>query len=72
MAELSDYERGFHRAGLPSFIAQRTAREDIWTRAVPIMALVFGATIPYRTVMRVLYSAGQAQCDTFARGVNLG
>src|SRR4051812_16863584 len=41
----TDYERAFHRAGLPSFIAKRTAREDIWTRAVPIMALVFGAEV---------------------------
>src|SRR4051794_8083329 len=43
VADLSDYERSFQRAGLPSFIAKRTAREDIWTRAVPILALVFGA-----------------------------
>ena len=45
MPDLASYERAFHRAGLPSFIAQRTAREDIWTRAVPIMALVFGAEV---------------------------
>src|SRR4051812_14327970 len=43
--DLSGYERSFQRAGLPSFIAKRTAREDIWTRAVPIMALVFGAEV---------------------------
>lgn len=38
-------ERAFHRAGLPSFIAARTAREDVWTRAVPILALVFGLEV---------------------------
>ena len=45
MTELAAYERAFHRAGLPSFIAQRTARADIWTRAVPILALVFGGEV---------------------------
>jgi hypothetical protein len=45
VADLASHERAFHRAGLPSFIAERTAREDIWTRAVPIMALVFGAEV---------------------------
>lgn len=45
MTDLAAYERAFHRAGLPSFIAERTARDDIWTRAVPIMALVFGGEV---------------------------
>ena len=45
MTDLATYERGFHRAGLPSFIAKRTAREDIWTRAVPVLALVFGGEV---------------------------
>ncbi|MDX6664110.1 MAG: hypothetical protein QOG68_316, partial [Solirubrobacteraceae bacterium] len=40
--ELAALERGFHRAGLPSFIAERTASNDIWTRAVPLLAVVFG------------------------------
>lgn len=42
MDDLAAHERAFHRAGLPSFIAERTASEDIWTRSVPILALVFG------------------------------
>lgn len=42
MDELAAYEHGFRRAGLPAFIAARTAGRDIWTRAVPVMALVFG------------------------------
>lgn len=42
MDEPEAHERAFHRAGLPAFIADRTAGEDIWTRAVPLLALVFG------------------------------
>ncbi len=38
-------EQAFRRAGLPSFVAERTAREDVWTRAVPILALVFGLEV---------------------------
>jgi hypothetical protein len=38
---LADYERGFRRAGLPLFIEDRSAREDVWTRAAPLFALVF-------------------------------
>lgn len=45
MDERAEHERAFHRAGLPSFIAQRTAREDIWTRAVPILAIAFGLEV---------------------------
>jgi len=45
VTDLASYERAFHRAGLPSFIAQRTARADIWTRAVPVLALVFGGEV---------------------------
>lgn len=45
MDDRAAHERAFHRAGLPSFITSRTAREDIWTRAVPILALVFGGEL---------------------------
>lgn len=45
MVDRAAHERAFHRAGLPSFIAQRTATGDIWTRAVPILALVFGGEL---------------------------
>jgi hypothetical protein len=41
VATRAEQERAFHRAGLPSFIARRTAREDIWTRAVPVLGLAF-------------------------------
>lgn len=41
----AEQEQAFHRAGLPSFIAERTAREDIWTRAVGPLALVFGLEV---------------------------
>ena len=40
MAELADYERRFRRAGLPLFIEDYSAREDVWTRASPLLALV--------------------------------
>jgi hypothetical protein len=38
---LEDYERRFRRAGLPLFIEDLSAREDVWTRAAPFLALVF-------------------------------
>lgn len=41
MAELADFERRFRRAGLPLFIEDYSAREDVWTRAAPLLALVF-------------------------------
>ncbi|MGH2905448.1 MAG: hypothetical protein ACRDKI_01610 [Solirubrobacterales bacterium] len=37
----TDYEARFRRAGLPLFIADRKAATDIWTRALPILGLVF-------------------------------
>jgi hypothetical protein len=36
-----EYERGFRRAGLPLFIEDYTATDDIFTRAVPVLAAVF-------------------------------
>lgn len=38
-------EQAFHRAGLPSFIARRTARQDIWTRATGVLTFVFGVEV---------------------------
>lgn len=40
MGDLATYEREFRRAGLPTFVARRTARRDIWTRAVPLLTVV--------------------------------
>ena len=39
--ELDAYERRFRRAGLPLFIEGWNASEDVFTRAVPLFALVF-------------------------------
>lgn len=39
------FERRFRSAGLPSFIAERTAAEDVWTRAVPLLTLVLLAEV---------------------------
>ena len=39
--ELEAYERRFRRAGLPMFIEGWTAGRDVFTRAVPLFALVF-------------------------------
>jgi hypothetical protein len=39
--EIADYERQFRRAGLPLFIENYTATEDVFTRAVPILGFVF-------------------------------
>jgi hypothetical protein len=35
-----DYERRFRRAGLPMLVEDWSAREDVWTRASPVLALV--------------------------------
>jgi hypothetical protein len=39
-ATVADYEQRFRRAGLPLLIEDRTAREDVWTRVLPVLALV--------------------------------
>src|SRR3954452_15993962 len=38
---LAEYEAGFRRAGLPLFVAGTKARTEVWTRAVPVLGLVF-------------------------------
>jgi hypothetical protein len=38
--DLDGYERRFRRAGLPTLVEGRTAREDVWTRAAPVLGLV--------------------------------
>ncbi len=42
---LREYERSFHRAGLPLFIAERSAATDIFNRAVPLIGFVFLAEV---------------------------
>jgi hypothetical protein len=39
--ELAAYERALRRAGLPLLIEDYSAREDVFTRAVPLLSLVF-------------------------------
>lgn len=41
MNEVADFERHFRRAGLPLFIENYTATEDVFTRAVPVLGFVF-------------------------------
>jgi hypothetical protein len=43
--DLADYERRFRRAGLPMLVEDRTAREDVWTRASPVLVLVLLAEL---------------------------
>jgi hypothetical protein len=38
--DLDVYERRFRRAGLPMLVEDRTAREDVWTRASPVLGFV--------------------------------
>ena len=38
---LGEYERGFRRAGLPLFVADRSAATDVFNRAAPLLGLVF-------------------------------
>ena len=42
MDDLAAYERRLRRAGLPLLIEDYSAYDDIFTRAVPLLALVFG------------------------------
>jgi hypothetical protein len=41
VADIASYEQRFRRAGLPLFIEDYSAREDVFTRATPLLALVF-------------------------------
>ena len=43
--ELQTYERRFRRAGLPLLIEDYSPYEDVFTRAVPLLALVFVAQV---------------------------
>jgi hypothetical protein len=43
LKDVADYERRFRRAGLPLFIEDYTATEDVFTRAVPVLGFVFVA-----------------------------
>ena len=38
---LQEYERGFRRAGLPMFVEDFSAAEDVFNRAAPLLGLVF-------------------------------
>jgi hypothetical protein len=38
---VAEYEARFRRAGLPLLIEDRSAREDVWTRTLPVLVLVF-------------------------------
>lgn len=43
--ELASYERRFRRAGLPLLIEDFSAKEDVFTRALPFFALVFAGEV---------------------------
>ena len=45
MDELAAYERRFRKAGLPLFIEDYTAANDVFNRAIPVLALVFVAEL---------------------------
>jgi predicted membrane channel-forming protein YqfA (hemolysin III family) len=45
MDEIADYERRFRKAGLPLFIEDYTAAEDVFNRAIPLLGLVFVAEL---------------------------
>lgn len=55
MADLSAYERDFRRAGLPLLIEDYSAREDIFTRAVPLL-LIFALVLFVNTEMWQVFS----------------
>ncbi len=51
---LREYERGFRRAGLPLFIAERSAATDIFNRAVPLIGFVFLVEVLRRAQPRMV------------------
>ena len=71
MTTEGDYEDAFRRAGLPSFIASRTAREDVWTRALPLLGLVLALEV-LGAVDLALSVAANVALLLVAAGVLLG
>ncbi len=65
---LREYERGFRRAGLPLFIAERSAATDIFNRAVPLIGFVFLAEVLRRAQPRVVASGQRRGGGGGARG----
>lgn len=45
MTDPEEYEHAFRAAGLPSFIPERTAGQDVWSRSLPLLGLVFVAEV---------------------------
>ena len=61
MDELAAYEGRLRRAGLPLLIEDYSAYEDIFTRAVPLLALVFGFQLLGAVEAR-LAACGRTRC----------
>ena len=40
-ARIAELERGFRRDGLPNLILDFSAAEDVFTRAIPFLSIVF-------------------------------
>ncbi|MEA2521226.1 MAG: hypothetical protein QOI81_872, partial [Actinomycetota bacterium] len=63
---LRELERGFRRAGVPNFIEDYSARSDVFTRALPVLTLVFlletlnALDLRYAWWVNVLFLSGGA------------
>ena len=44
-ARIEELERGFRRDGLPNLVVDYSAAEDVFTRALPFLALVFAVEV---------------------------
>jgi hypothetical protein len=72
--QIQDYESAFRRAGLPNLIEDYSAAEDIFTRALPLLGLVFlleilnALNLRYAWWVNVLFFLGGAAISLGALG----
>src|SRR5437762_13627914 len=55
--QIQEYEAAFRRAGLPNLIEDYSAAEDIFTRALPLLGLVFLLEISNALILRYAWWA---------------
>jgi hypothetical protein len=73
--DVDTYEQRFRRAGLPMLVEDRKAREDVWTRAAPVLAVVlivegvFAVNLDWPLWANALVLAGAAVALTAAVAV---
>jgi hypothetical protein len=67
--EIAEYERSFRRAGLPNLIEDYSATEDVFTHALPFLALVF--VVEMLGAVNLAWDSVLANVGAFLGGVAL-